>query len=87
MLRCGSFLTGEFNEELQLSEVKWMSWQAWRAPGQWTDSLMKCFGILIDDRPEASGIRKPASDATLDHRGTQPGNDAQSAATRSRSTP
>jgi isoamylase len=66
VLRRGRFLTGEFNDELQLSEVKWMSPAGVSLiPEQWTDSLMRCFGLLIDGRAQESGIRKPASDATL----------------------
>ena len=66
VLRRARFLTGEFNEELQLSEVQWMSPAGVElTPEQWADPLMKCFGLLIDGRAQESGIRKPASDATL----------------------
>ncbi|HTI16476.1 MAG TPA: glycogen debranching protein GlgX [Trinickia sp.] len=66
VLRRGRFLTGAFNEELQLSEVKWMSPAGVELTSQqWDDPPMKCFGVLIDGRAQVSGIRKPASDATL----------------------
>lgn len=65
-LRRGRFLMGAFNEEMQLSDVRWV-----RADGgdltqeQWDDATTKCFGLVIDGRAPISGIRKPASDATL----------------------
>ncbi|CAH2794305.1 MAG: Limit dextrin alpha-1,6-maltotetraose-hydrolase (EC [Candidatus Burkholderia crenata] len=34
-------------------------------PEQWDDPLMRCFGLVIDGRAQATGIRRPASDATL----------------------
>ncbi|WP_440130266.1 glycogen debranching protein GlgX [Trinickia symbiotica] len=66
VLRRGRFLTGAFNETLQLSEVKWMSPAGTELTAQhWDDPLMKCFGLVIDGRAQVSGIRRPASDATL----------------------
>jgi glycogen operon protein len=66
VLRRNRFLTGAFNEALQLSEVKWMSPAGTElTPQHWDDPHMKCFGLLIDGRAQVSGIRKPASDATL----------------------
>jgi isoamylase len=32
---------------------------------QWADPMMRCFGMVLDGRAQASGIVKPASDATL----------------------
>ncbi|KND56332.1 Glycogen debranching enzyme [Candidatus Paraburkholderia kirkii] len=66
VLRRQRFLTGEFIKDLQVADVKWLS-----ASGdeltqeQWDDPNMRCFGLVIDGRAQATGIRKPASDATL----------------------
>jgi glycogen operon protein len=65
-LRRGRFLTGAFNEQMQLSDVRWLN----AAGGdmtqeQWDDATTKCFGLVIDGRAPVSGIRKPGSDATL----------------------
>ena len=35
------------------------------SPGQWDDPSMRCFCMLIDGRAQATGIRRPAADATL----------------------
>ena len=32
---------------------------------QWQDPSMRCFGVVLDGRAQTSGIRRPASDATL----------------------
>jgi glycogen operon protein len=35
------------------------------APEQWQDANAKCLGVIFDGRAQATGIRRPASDATL----------------------
>ncbi|HTH74817.1 MAG TPA: glycogen debranching protein GlgX [Trinickia sp.] len=66
VLRRNRFLTGRFDERQQLSEVRWMSPAGTELTDeQWQDSSMRCFGIVLDGRAQASGIRRPASDATL----------------------
>jgi isoamylase len=66
VLRRGRFLTGEFHEDLQISDVRWLSPSGTDlTPEQWDDPDMRCFGLVIDGRAQASGIRRPASDATL----------------------
>ena len=65
-LRRGRFLTGEFHEDLQIADVKWLSPSgAELTSEQWQDSAMRCFGLVIDGRAPTTGIRRPASDATL----------------------
>ncbi|MEZ0604120.1 glycogen debranching protein GlgX [Paraburkholderia sp. IW21] len=66
VLRRGRFLSGEYNEALDVTDARWL------APDgsdlsheQWDDPSMRCFGVVIDGRAQASGIRRPASDATL----------------------
>jgi isoamylase len=66
VLRRQRFLTGEYREDLQVADVKWLSPSADElTPEQWADPNMHCFGLVIDGRAQATGIRKPASDATL----------------------
>ena len=66
VLRRNRFLTGRFDERQQLSEVRWMSPAGTElTEEQWGDPSMRCFGMIIDGRAQTSGIRRPASDATL----------------------
>ncbi|MCY0388040.1 glycogen debranching protein GlgX [Robbsia sp. Bb-Pol-6] len=66
VLRRNRFLTGEWNEELQVTDVRWVSTDGNElTPEQWSDPAMKCFGMVIDGRAQSSGIRRLASDATL----------------------
>ena len=34
-------------------------------PEQWSDDLMLCFGMLLDGRAQATGIRQRGQDATI----------------------
>jgi isoamylase len=46
--------------------VKWLSPIGEElTPEQWDDPAMRCFGLVIDGRAQATGIRRPASDATM----------------------
>jgi glycogen operon protein len=66
VLRRNRFLTGEMREDIGVKDVKWLSPAGVELTGdQWDDATMRCFGLVIDGRAQASGIRKPASDATL----------------------
>jgi glycogen operon protein len=66
VLRRNRFLTGQFDERQQLCEVRWLSPAGTElSDEQWNDPLMRCFGVVIDGRAQTSGIRRPASDATL----------------------
>ena len=66
VLRRSRFLTGEWNENLQVQDVRWLACSGQELTSeQWDDPDMHCFGMLIDGRAQASGIRRPASDATL----------------------
>src|SRR5262249_36467682 len=75
VLRRGRFLTGETrvlklngeaDEDLEVMDVKWLSPAGGElTSGQGSDPAMRCFGLVIDGRAQASGIRRPASDATL----------------------
>ncbi|KAE8759081.1 glycogen debranching protein GlgX [Paraburkholderia madseniana] len=66
VLRRGRFLTGEYNEALDVTDARWLSPDGTDlSQEQWDDPSMRCFGLVIDGRAQASGIRRPASDATL----------------------
>ena len=66
VLRRNRFLTGQFDDRQQLCEVRWMSPAGTElTQEQWLDPQMRCFGVLLDGRAQTSGIRRPASDATL----------------------
>ncbi|VXB92428.1 Glycogen operon protein GlgX homolog [Burkholderia sp. 8Y] len=66
VLRRQRFLTGEVRQDMDVADVKWLSPSGDAlTPEQWDDPGMHCFGLVIDGRAQATGIRKPASDATL----------------------
>jgi isoamylase len=66
ILRRGRFLTAEFNPELEVKDVTWINASGAEIKDQdWSDSNMRCFGMLIDGRAQTSGIKRRASDVTL----------------------
>jgi glycogen operon protein len=66
VLRRGRFLTGAYDEDMDLVDVRWLSPVGVDiTDDQWSDANMLCFGLVIDGRCRATGIRRPASDATL----------------------
>ena len=66
ILRRGRFLTGEYNPLLDVKDVTWLSPNGRELDnGAWHDTKAHCLGMLTDGRAQASGIKRPASDATL----------------------
>ncbi len=66
VLRRGRFLTGAYNEELGVKDVSWINTDgAEMTQANWDDAGTRCFGMLLDGRGQATGIRRPASDETL----------------------
>jgi isoamylase len=62
----GRFLTGSFNEELEVKDVTWFDPSGSEMQSdQWHDSNAKCVQMLLDGRAQATGIRKKGSDLTL----------------------
>ena len=66
ILRRVRWLTGEFDEELGVSDVTWIE------PGgepmreeHWHDAQLRCFGMLLDGRAPETGIRRRGEMATL----------------------
>ena len=66
ILRRERFLTGHYNEELDVKDVTWL-----RADGEemhhndWGDGSALSLGVLLDGRAQATGIRRRGSDRTL----------------------
>ena len=63
ILRRSRFLTGEYNAELDVKDVRWLKPDATDIE-EWHDGNARCFGMLIDGRAQATGIKRPAMDAT-----------------------
>jgi glycogen operon protein len=66
ILRRNLFLTGKYNEELGVKDVTWINANGSEMEDkQWGDSGMRCFGMLLDGRAQATGIKQCGHDATL----------------------
>jgi glycogen operon protein len=66
ILRRRRFLTGIYNETLGVKDVTWISTDGVEmTQADWHNGNTRCFGMLIDGRAQATGIRRPAGDATL----------------------
>jgi len=65
ILRRSRFMTGEYNEDLDAKDVRWLAPSATdMEPDQWHDPNVRCFGMLMDGRAQATGIKRPSMDAT-----------------------
>jgi len=74
ILRRGRFFTGAPIDApadapagaLDVRDVTWINASGKEMEsGDWDDPGMKCFGMLIDGRAQATGIRKPGADTTM----------------------
>jgi isoamylase len=66
ILRRNRFLTGQYVEEVGVKDVTWINANGCEMTAeQWEDRGMSCFGMLLDGRAQATGIRKSSKDATL----------------------
>ena len=66
VLRRSRFLTAEFNAELDVKDVAWIDADGVELTQEnWNDPEMRCFGMLLDGRAQATGILKRGADATL----------------------
>ena len=66
LLRRNRFLTGEYVEEVGVKDVTWVNANGSEmTPEQWQDGGMGCFGMLLDGRAQATGIRKSSNDVSL----------------------
>ncbi|HEY0524709.1 MAG TPA: glycogen debranching protein GlgX, partial [Stellaceae bacterium] len=65
ILRRGRFLRAEYNPELDVKDVTWISPTGAEIQGDdWQDPNARCLGMLLDGRAQATGIKRPAMDAT-----------------------
>jgi glycogen operon protein len=66
ILRQKRYLTGSYNERLELKDVTWISPTGEEMTQEnWDDGNTRCFGMLLDGRAQPSGIVKRGEEATL----------------------
>jgi isoamylase len=66
VLRRSRFFTGEYNPELGVKDITWLNPDGNEMQQeQWSDTRARCFGMLLDGRAQATGIKRRGSDATL----------------------
>ena len=66
VLRRSRFFTGEWNEELQVKDVTWLTPEATEMTAEhWNDDKALCLGVLLDGRAQTSGILRRGSDETV----------------------
>ena len=66
MLRRGRFLVGEYNEELGVKDVTWLSPDGSELQSEhWQDGNRACLGMLLDGRAQPTGIQRRGDDVTL----------------------
>jgi isoamylase len=66
ILHRGRFLTGEYNEELDVKDATWVSPTGDEmTEQQWQDPRAKCFGVVLNGRAQPTGIRRRGDDATI----------------------
>jgi glycogen operon protein len=66
ILRRNRFLTGQIAEEIGVKDVTWINANGSEmTTDQWQDTKMRCFGMLLDGRAQATGIRRSSMDATV----------------------
>ena len=62
----GRFLTGAYNEALDVKDVTWLAPDGAEMEGaQWTDGNARAFAMLLDGRAQPTGIARRGEDATL----------------------
>jgi len=66
ILRRGRFLSGVYNEELDVKDVTWLTPAGDEmTPEHWENPHARCLVILLDGRAQPTGIRKRGTDLTL----------------------
>jgi isoamylase len=65
-LRRGRFLTGAFNQDLDVKDITWLTPAAAEMGEQeWQDPAARSLAILIDGRAQPTGIRRRGADVTV----------------------
>ena len=66
MLRRNRFLTGECIDELEVKDVTWINANGSEMDDvHWGNTDMHCFGMLLDGRAQATGVRQRGQNASL----------------------
>ncbi|MBV9784081.1 MAG: glycogen debranching protein GlgX [Acidisphaera sp.] len=66
ILRRGRFLTGDYDPVVSVKDVTWVNVSGEEMQqSDWRDGSMHCFGMLMNGRAQATGIRRRGTDATL----------------------
>jgi isoamylase len=66
ILRRNLFLDGQYNEELGIKDLTWINANGSEMQQEtWSDTNMRCFGMLLDGRAQVSGILQRGGQATL----------------------
>jgi len=66
ILRRSRFLSAKENESIGLKEITWINANGDEMEdGHWSDDRMQCFGMLLDGRAQATGIKQRGGDATM----------------------
>ena len=66
VLNRSRWLTAEWNDDLGIKDVTWLSPSAVEMhSGNWNDAEARCLGVLLDGRAQATGIARRGSDLTI----------------------
>ena len=66
ILRRNRFLTGAYDEELEVKDLTWVNATgAEMRPEDWSDPHMHCFGMIMDGRARPTGVRERGTEATM----------------------
>ncbi|WP_428395592.1 glycogen debranching protein GlgX [Lichenicoccus sp.] len=66
ILRRERFLTGSYNEALQIRELTWLTPHGTEMEeADWHDPAAKCIGLILDGRAQPTGLRKRGIDRTV----------------------
>jgi glycogen operon protein len=66
VLRRGRFLTGEVRSDLDVKDATWLTPAGLEMTSEnWREPMARCFGVMFDGRVQATGVKRPAADATM----------------------
>jgi isoamylase len=66
VLRRRRFLTGAYNEELDVKDVTWLTPSGEEmTPAHWNDPFARALGVLLDGRAQHTGIRRRGRELTM----------------------
>ena len=65
VLRRSRFLTGEMNPAIEVKDVSWIDSTGAEMAAEAWDNGTRCFGMLLDGRGQATGIKRRGADTSL----------------------